>query len=216
MTDTGLAPIELPSDASILIADDHVLVRDGLKLLVASIVGHVRFVEAGDADSLLKMAALPPPPQVALVDLNMPGMDRGSRLAELAHRHPELPVVVISALTSPDVVRRTLALANVWAFVPKSATVHHMRTALQAAFDRQKPAFSQVLPADSASQITLTPRLEEIRELLRQGMSNKQIASTLGIGEGTVKNYMGEIFRALNVTNRTQAAQFDADARSGL
>ena len=59
--------------------------------------------------------------------------------------------------------------------------------------------------------VLLTPRMEEVRQLLRQGMSNKLIASTLGLSEGTVKNYMSEIFRALNVSNRTQAAQLDAD-----
>ena len=59
--------------------------------------------------------------------------------------------------------------------------------------------------------VVLTPRMEEVRQLLRQGMSNKRIASHLGLSEGTVKNYMSEIFRALNVSNRTQAAQMDAD-----
>jgi DNA-binding NarL/FixJ family response regulator len=48
--------------------------------------------------------------------------------------------------------------------------------------------------------------------LLRQGMSNKMIASQLGITEGTVKNYMSDIFKALNVSNRTQAARFDSDS----
>jgi DNA-binding CsgD family transcriptional regulator len=57
--------------------------------------------------------------------------------------------------------------------------------------------------------IDLTPRQEEIRRMLRQGMSNKVIAAALGISEGTVKNHVSEIFKALNATNRTQAAQRD-------
>ena len=55
----------------------------------------------------------------------------------------------------------------------------------------------------------LTPRQEEICGLLRRGMSNKMIAAALGISEGTVKNHVTEILRALNATNRTQAAQHD-------
>ncbi|MEO7546829.1 MAG: response regulator transcription factor [Ramlibacter sp.] len=196
----------------VLIADDHLLVRDGLKLLVASILGPVQFLEACDADSLLKMADALPQPRVALVDLNMPGMDRGARLAELARRFPALPVVVISALTSPDVVRRALDIPSVFAFVPKSATADHMRAAIAAAVEGVKLPFAQVNPTGSESDVVLTPRLEEIRLLLRQGMSNKLIARTLGISEGTVKNYMSDIFRALNVSNRTQAARFDNDA----
>ncbi len=196
----------------VLIADDHLLVRDGLKLLVASILGTVQFVEACDAPSLLAMAAVQPAPCLALVDLNMPGMDKGLGLLQLAHRHPTLPVVVISALTSPDVVRRTQTLANVHAFVPKSATVEHMRAAIQAALSGRKLAFSMGADAGAGvADLQLSPRLEEIRALVRQGMSNKLIASQLGISEGTVKNYMSDIFKALKVSNRTQAARFDPD-----
>ena len=57
----------------------------------------------------------------------------------------------------------------------------------------------------------LTPRMEEVRQLVRQGLSNKQIARQLNLSEGTVKNYLTEIFRLLQVTNRTQAARSDID-----
>lgn len=53
--------------------------------------------------------------------------------------------------------------------------------------------------------------MQEIRSLLRQGLSNKSIARQLNLSEGTVKNYMSEIFRALSVSNRTQAAQYDTE-----
>ena len=73
------------------------------------------------------------------------------------------------------------------------------------------PFAAQRLSDTRRPDVVLTPRMEEVRQLLRQGMSNKRIASQLGLSEGTVKNYMSEIFRALNVSNRTQAAQMDAD-----
>lgn len=196
---------------TVLVADDHVLVRDGFKLLVSGILKSATIVEAGDGDSLVRAIRVHSPLSLALVDLNMPGMERGARLADIARANPKLPLVVISALTSPDIVRRTLAIETVCAFVPKSATSEHIRLAIDAALQGKKLPFTTTLVKTTASEFTLTPRLEEVRQLLRQGMSNKLIASTLGITEGTVKNHMSEIFKALNVSNRTQAAQLDAD-----
>jgi DNA-binding NarL/FixJ family response regulator len=182
-----------------------------LRSLVMSVLGEVHVVEAEDGASLMEAARAQPEAAVALVDLNMPGMERGFRLGELATRHPRLPVIVISALTSPDIVRRTLQVSSVHAFIAKSAPIAHTCEALHAAMRGIKLPFSWRSGAVHRPDTVLTPRMEEIRSLLRQGMSNKLIASTLGISEGTVKNHMSEIFRALNVTNRTQAAQFDAE-----
>ncbi|TWO71646.1 response regulator transcription factor [Caenimonas sedimenti] len=202
----------VPPTTTVLIADDHALVRDGLRGLVAHVLGEVNFVEADDGESLLRAAAGEPPARLALVDLNMPGMERGFRLAELARRHPGLPLVVISALTSPDVVRRTLEIASVHAFIPKSAPSGQICAAIEAALQGVRLPFAQRVSDLRRPDLVLTPRMEEVRQLLRQGMSNKQIAGALGLSEGTVKNYMSEILRALNVSNRTQAAQLDADS----
>lgn len=205
--ETASNPRPLPARArTVLIADDHVLVRDGIRLLVSGILEGADFLEASDGPSLQHLLQTRRDIDLALVDLNMPGMDKGFRLLELA-RLPNCPaLIVVSALTSPDVVRRTLAISSVHAFVPKSATSAHMRQAIEAALQGIKLPFSPSVDAASQPEVTLTPRLEEVRALLRQGMSNKLIASTLGISEGTVKNHMTEIFRALNVSNRTQAA----------
>lgn len=198
-------------DTTVLIADDHVLVRDGIKLLVSGILGPVRFVEAGDADSLMRVIGVGARIDLALVDLNMPGMEKGMRLTELARRQPALPLVVVSALTSPDMVRRTLEIATVFAFVPKSATTDMMRDAVTSALRGIKLPYVAGGYSAMPFETVLTPRLEEVRALLRQGMSNKLIARTLGISEGTVKNHMTEIFKSLNVSNRTQAAQINTE-----
>jgi DNA-binding NarL/FixJ family response regulator len=199
----------MPQPITILIADDHALVRDGIRSLVTHVLGDVNIVEAGDAASLLR-AAQDPRARLALVDLNMPGMDKGYRLRELALQHPRLPVVVVSALTSPDVVRRTLEIPSVHAFIAKSAPSGQLRAAIEAALHGMRLPFAHRVEAERTDAL-LPPRLEEVRQLLRRGLSNKQIAAALGLTEGTVKNYMSEIFRALNVSNRTQAARLDAD-----
>lgn len=199
-------------DLTVLIADDHALVRDGLRGLVTGVLGDVYFVEADDGDSLMQAACAKPLAGVALVDLNMPGMEKGFRLAELARLRPSLPLVVISALTSPDVVRRTLEIPTVHAFVSKSAPSEQICAAIEAAMQGIRLPFALRVADIKRPELVLTPRMEEVRQLLRLGMSNKLIASTLGITEGTVKNYMSEIFKALNVSNRTQAAQLDSES----
>lgn len=205
------SPPSLLSVLSVLVADDHALVRDGIKLLVARILGPAAIVEAGDGASLLRLVQSKTAIDVALIDLNMPGMERGARLADVARCRPDMPIVVVSALTSPDVVRRTLDMPAVYAFVPKSASSERMRAAIAAALDRRKLPFESGRDAGLPPDVTLSPRLEEVRQLLRRGMSNKLIAVSLGISEGTVKNHMTEIFRALNVSNRTQAARHEPD-----
>ena len=201
------------STLTMLIADDHHLVRDGMRMMLASMWPGARAQEAADADSLLAQARRLQPPAVALVDLNMPGMDRGARLASLAHACPRLPLVVISALTSPDIVRRALALPTVYAFVAKSSGSAALREAVCAALQGRKLAYQPLAnPALGAPDAGLTPRMQEIRVLLQQGLSNKHIAQQLALSEGTVKNYMSEIFRLLNVSNRTQAARYDPDS----
>lgn len=208
------SPVALPSAElalTLVIADDHPLVRDGLKLLIEAMLPKARILEAGDAEALWRLARGAPTPDLALVDLNMPGMERGARLAALTRDCPRLPLVVVSALTSPDVQRRALDLPTVHAFVPKSGDGQQMRSAIAAALSGCRLAPLVTQPADLPPHEALTPRMQEIRALLRQGLSNKHIARQLNISEGTVKNYMTEIFRLLNVSNRTQAAQYDAE-----
>lgn len=207
------APLESSVPLRIIVADDHNLVRDGLKLMLSTMFPEARFFEAGDAESLLQLARRMPTAQLALIDLNMPGMDKGVRLGQLWREYPKLPLVVVSALTSPDVIRRALEIPTVYAFVAKSATAEHMRLAIEAALRGEKLPYAQSRQVlEEPPEAGLTPRMEEVRALLRRGMTNKAIAATLGISEGTVKNYMTEIFRALQVSNRTQAARYDSDS----
>lgn len=191
-----------------LIADDHTLVREGMKMLVGGVLPAAGFVEASDADSLLRAAASPAV-GLAMIDLDLPGMRGGSRLIELAQRMPRLPLIVMSALTSFDVVRRITNIPTVHAFLPKSSDVQTIHRAIEATMQGLKWSPAPTPRAVTQGAVTLTPRQQEICALLRQGMSNKMIAAELGLSTGTVKNHISEIFRILNTTNRTQVAQLD-------
>lgn len=211
MTNAAVAGRTAANHHTVLIADDHVLMRDGIKLLVAGMLGSVTFFEVGDGDALFVAARRTPPAQLALIDLKIPGMHGGVRLLELARRHPEIPLVVVSALSSADVVHRIMSIPTVYAFVPKTANREMVRSAVHAAMQGTKLQYAHGYARNAPPEVGLTPRQGEIRNLLRQGLRNKMIARILGISEGTVKNHITEIFRALKATNRTQVAQLRVD-----
>lgn len=190
----------------VLIADDHALVRTGIKMLVNGVLGEIRFVEVADGDALLAAVQEPLALRLAIVDLQMPKMFAGRRLADVALAQPEVPLIVLSSVGSAEVMRQAMAIPTVYAFLLKSASTETIHAAIEAALARTKfsaaPEASEVRPVAG-----LTPRQEQIRALLRRGMSNKTIAAELGISEGTVKNHITEIFKVLKTSNRTQAAQ---------
>jgi DNA-binding NarL/FixJ family response regulator len=200
----------------ILLADDHPLVREGLKLLITQFGntplfnGVPEFIEAQDYPSLHALLDIHRDLALAVVDLHMPGAGQATGLDKVVQAYPQVPLVVVSAFSSPDVVRKALVWPSVFAFVPKNGSPVCMHRAIFAALAREK--IGEVNDAAHApeSQDLLAPRLQAVRTLLREGKSNKVIAQELGLSEGTIKNYMSEIFKSLKVTNRTQAARFDA------
>jgi DNA-binding NarL/FixJ family response regulator len=196
----------LPSRGKVLIAGDHALVRSGIKMLVKGALGEMQFIEVGDGDALWAALMAHPRLRLAVIDLQMPKMFGGKCLADVARLHPEVPLIVLSSIGSPELMRQMMSIPTVYALLLKSASAANVQAAIQAALTCKKitcaPEMSAARPVDG-----LTPRQEQIRTLVRRGMSNKMIAAELGISEGTVKNHISEIFRVLKASNRTQVAQ---------
>lgn len=194
----------------ILIADDHQLVREGFKLLIQQFGSATQFLEAQDYASLLAQLEANAGIDVVIADLHMPGASYSTSLELITRAYPSIPFVVVSAFSSPDVVRKVLDLPSVYAFVPKNGSPGNMQLAIQAALVRHKIGeLNDAVAMPGFIKESLPPRLEAVRTLLREGKSNKAIAHALGLSEGTVKNYMSDIFKSLKVTNRTQAARND-------
>jgi DNA-binding NarL/FixJ family response regulator len=195
---------------SFLLADEHALVPEGLKHLNWQKSPGVSYIEFSNAISLLRAAGAAPGANLALIDASMPGMGQGYGLGQVARLLPGVPIVVVSSMEDPKTVRYARTVPTVHAFVTKNSTAQQLHIAIDAALTGHRLNLA-VPPRPSLQPRTgFTPRMVEVHALLRQGMGNRAIAAALSLSEGTVKNYMSEIFRTLGVVNRTQAAGCEA------
>ncbi|MBB4267299.1 LuxR C-terminal-related transcriptional regulator [Roseospira visakhapatnamensis] len=221
----------------ILIADDHELFRDGLRLVLDDLDPNLEIVEASTFDEALARAGEPPPPDLVLMDLVMPGMAWNEGLSALKQAVGAAPVVVLTATEDRRLVLDAVRLGAA-GFIPKTSSGKVMIGALRLVLsggvylppalleDREVAALQQALPlqamtmtppegiARPIASVPLTPRQREVLALLGQGQSNKEIARALGLSEGTVKLHVTAILKALKVNNRTGAVV--AAARLGL
>jgi len=215
----------------ILIADDHRLIVEGVKLKLAELGPGTDFVTAMDMAELREAIHAPEAPSLslALIDLAMPGVQGSEHLTEVIEHLPNVPVMVLSGSEDGALMKSLLAM-GVQGFIPKAYSPDVMLSAvrlvlsggvyvppllLQERVDGAVPApapatAAQAAPggADSLEERLrklLTERQIDVLRLLSQGKPNKLIARDLGISEGTVKIHLAAIFRALNVRNRVEA-----------
>jgi DNA-binding NarL/FixJ family response regulator len=198
----------------VLIADDHPLLRDALARTLRLVEADIQVVEAVDyADTVRALQT--DPPDLALLDLHMPGMDGADGLRRLRQAFPAVPLVVVSGEDDPAVIRAVLA-AGAQGFLPKSESTVVMQQALRlvrgggtytppqalADLDQHGRPSSAYARADASG---LTPRQMDVLKSLMRGQPNKLIARELGLTEGTVKIHIAAILRALQARNRTEA-----------
>ncbi len=197
----------------IVIADDHPLFRDALRLAVSQTIADADIVEADSFDSLIARLTASADVDLVLLDLNMPGMHGLSGLLYLRAEFAAVPVVVVSANENPRVIRRAIDLGAV-GYIPKSAAATEIREALGALLAGQTwlPARLDVRPgahpddtALAALLNTLTPHQSRVLMLLSEGLLNKQIAHAMHVSEATIKAHVSAILHKLGVDNRTQA-----------
>lgn len=198
----------------ILLVDDHVLFRDGLKLLLSGLAPGKQFEEAGSCEAALSLAP-EPAPDLILLDMNLPGVS-GREALRVIRNHYQAPVVVLSGEDDARLVRQVVE-DGAAGFIPKSSTQQVMIAALQlilAGGTYVPPcALSTVLieevsvaPGDETSPLShLSDRQRDVLKRVVQGKPNKRIASELDISEATVKAHLSAAFRALGVRNRTEA-----------
>ncbi len=192
----------------ILLADDHILFREGVRLVLEQAVAPDTIIaEVGDFPEALARLKADPDFEVGLVDLDMPGMEGVAGLEAMKQVAPAFHLIVVSASESEADVRRVLA-AGASGFIGKSSPGVAMVDGIcrVLAGETVISPWMDLSPATDIWNGALTPRQRDVLVKLRQGKSNKEIARDLDLAEITVKLHVTAILRALGVENRTQAA----------
>jgi len=205
----------------VLVADDHTLFRRGLGLVLLNLFDGIEVLEAQDADEALAVLERQADIDLVLLDLAMPGMEGFAGLRLIRERWPDLPVVMLSAVTNSDDIMATIR-AGARGYILKSSSDEALKHALLLVLSGETYLPSQIFleggmlgaqPAEEAAQIAsenplsrLTDRQRDVLVLLMEGQSNKEIARELGLLESTIKAHVKMILNKLNAANRTQAA----------
>jgi DNA-binding NarL/FixJ family response regulator len=195
---------------SLVIADDHRVVRTGLEQLVGTFVD-VEVVGAGaNGEEAVDICAAARP-NVALIDLEMPILDGIEATRRIRGISPATNVIVFTSFSDRERILGALDAGAV-GFLLKDAEPEEIHRAIRAAMRGEAPlapkAAAALLAARSAASPShdLTEREREVLRLVTTGLANKQIARRLGISEKTVKGHLTHVFQAIGVTDRTQAA----------
>jgi two-component system, NarL family, response regulator LiaR len=196
----------------VIVADDHEVVRHGLRAFLSVDTDLELIGEAADGREAVELTGHLKP-DVVLMDLVMPGMDGIAATAAIHRDYPEVAVIALTsavqAASVADAVR-----AGATGYLLKNASVQDLQRGIRAA------AAGQVfLSPEAAAQLVrqvkapegperLTPREVEVLRLMALGRANKQIARELGVGEETVKTHVRKILSKLHASSRTQAALY--------
>jgi DNA-binding NarL/FixJ family response regulator len=208
-------PREGPSRMKILLVDDHTLIRDALRGVLADLVEDACILEASECRQALRIVEEHADLELILLDLNLPDRNGFEVLADLRRCYPTISVVVLSAFHDRENVLRALNLGAL-GFIPKSAPRAIMANALrlvlsggvyvppEALAPAEARATKPVRPC-SPADAGLTARQIEVLSLMMRGKSNKAISRRLDMAEPTVKHHVTAILRALKAANRTEA-----------
>jgi DNA-binding NarL/FixJ family response regulator len=189
-----------------LIADDHPMVRDALRMALAQAFPDAAIALAGSLAEVQAALDRQPETDALLLDLDMPGMDGLTGLALLRAERPTVPIIVVSAARDAAMPRRAYDLGAA-AYVDKSASLKEIAATVRAVLDGEILVPPETAEPHSFAQraAQLTPQQWRVLALMVHGDQNKQIAYKLGVGEPTVKAHVTVILRKLGVRTRTQA-----------
>jgi DNA-binding NarL/FixJ family response regulator len=226
MTGSETRPEGRPSPARIVIADDHGLVRQGFRGMLAREEGLEVVGEAQDGLEALEVCSRLQP-DLVLMDVRMPKMDGLSATREIKQRHPKTIVVMVSMHENPDYLLEAVkagAAGYVLKGSPNSQIMSSVRRALEGEFPLNQELAMHVIhnlvgggaqgapppPHEERQEGSLPKPLArrelEVLRLLARGKTNQEIAQRLGLSALTVKTYVQRIIGKLGVSDRTQAA----------
>ena len=202
---------------NVLIADDHSLLRQGLKQILELEDDIAVVAQASDGSEAVEMTKAHKP-DVILMDINMPGTNGLQAIKEIKKEKIDSRIIVLTIHEDREYLFKTLQM-GAEGYVLKDAEPSVLIEAIRNVYSGQSyiqpnmtmelvREFNRVTLREKERHDTnnLTTRETEVLELIAEGMINKEIAKKLYISEKTVKNHVSSIFRKLNVSDRTQAA----------
>ena len=204
---------------SVIIVDDHVVVRKGLRLLLEQQPDIAVVGEGGDGEQAIRLAA-DLVPDVALLDLLMPKVDGVTAVREIKRITPSTQVIVLTSYYEDDQIFGVIK-AGALSYLLKDVSPEELVAAVRAAVQGESKLhpmvaarlLREVQRRDQSPLAELTPREVDVLTLIARGRSNYEIASELGIGERTVKTHVSNILSKLHLADRTQAAIFALQQR---
>ncbi len=205
----------------VVLADDHQLVRAGLRLLLAGMNQFEVVAEAGDGSEALRLIALHNP-SIALLDVSMPGMGGLEALREVRATHPHTKVLLLSMYDNQEYVTDAIQ-SGAAGYLLKDCAVDELARALAAVARGEiylSPSVSHQLaraithPGGGVAGSPLTPRQQEILRLVAGGGSSKEIAQQLGLSVKTVETHRAQIMDRLAIRDLAGLVRYAV--RSGL
>lgn len=195
----------------ILLAEDMHMVRGALVALI-NLESDLRVVaEVASGDEILRVAK-ECNPDVAIIDIDLPGKDGLTAAVELYEQLPQCQTLILTSLGRPGTVRRALD-AKVKGFLLKDAPSNKLANAVRSVAMGQRVIDSDLaLAAWEADDCPLTPREIEILRLAARGRTVSDIASELFLSSGTVRNYLATVVTKLNARNRVDAIRIATEA----
>lgn len=200
----------------IMITDDHSMIREGLKNLL-ELDGEIEVIAEAEngEDCLQKLETITP--DVLLLDINMPKMNGLEVLQNLKMRKSKINVLVLTVHNEVEYLMKAVDI-GVSGYILKDSESSELKKAIFAIANGETYIQPNLIPVLNSKMIeknrdegkidSLTKRELEVLKLLAVGMYNKEVAEKLNISERTVKNHVSNIFKKLEVTDRTQAAVF--------
>lgn len=201
---------------NVMITDDHVLMREGIKQLL-EFDGTIKVVEeAGDGVECLEKLKYTNP-NILLLDINMPKKNGIEVLEEIKKRKINLKVLILTVHNEVEYLVKAVDI-GVDGYLLKDSESVELKKAIHAVLNGESYIQHNLIPALNSRLVardidkdqinTLTKRELEVLIQVANGMFNKEIATSLNISERTVKNHISNIFKKINVSDRTQAAVF--------
>lgn len=195
----------------VLLVEDQQLIRRGLAMLLSTVDGIDVTAQAEDGRAALDILATTEL-DVVLVDARMPGMDGIEFTAHCTRDHPELPVLVLTTFDDDALVQAVFSV-GASGFLLKDTSIEHLVSALYSVIEggmvidpRVARAAIQTKSGGEGPLAILTRGERVVAELVAQGLTNSEIAASLTLAEGTVKNYVSALLRKIGERDRTALA----------